>query len=69
MWTVGKRLLQHERSGMESLLAGSTGSRGLSGLSSIAKEYIGESDGKIADPSMRGPTRKDDWGQSRMALT
>ena len=51
-WTVGKRLLQHERSGMDQLLRGGTSSSD-STLASIAREYVGEIDGRIADPSMR----------------
>lgn len=51
-WTVGKRLLQHERSGMESLLAGSTSKKDES-LLGIAKEYLGVSDGKLAEPLTR----------------
>ncbi len=51
-WTVGKRLLQHERSGMDQLLRGGTSSSD-SNLASIAREYVGEIDGRIADPSMR----------------
>jgi acyl-CoA dehydrogenase len=53
-WTVGKRLLQHERSGMESLIAGgasekSDGNR----LSDVAKRFLGEDKGRIADPVQR----------------
>jgi len=51
-WTVGKRLLQHERSGMESLLAGST-SKNDESLLGIAKEYLGVTDGKLAEPLTR----------------
>ena len=51
-WTVGKRLLQHERSGMESLLAGSTSKKDES-LLGIAKEYLGVTDGKLAEPLTR----------------
>ena len=51
-WTVGKRLLQHERSGMESLLAGSTSKKDES-LLGIAKEYLGVTDGKLAEPPTR----------------
>ncbi|XOV86857.1 MAG: acyl-CoA dehydrogenase family protein [Pseudomonadota bacterium] len=68
-WTVGKRLLQHERSGMESLLAGSTGGRSLAGLSAIAKEYIGESGGKIANPSMRDRVAHYDMDSRALKLT
>jgi alkylation response protein AidB-like acyl-CoA dehydrogenase len=52
-WTVGKRLLQHERSGMESLVAGSTGGGGDSSLVDIAKEFLGTVDGKISEPITR----------------
>jgi alkylation response protein AidB-like acyl-CoA dehydrogenase len=52
-WTVGKRLLQHERSGMESLVSGSAGG-GPVGLVAAAKRSLGEGDdGCIADGSWR----------------
>lgn len=52
-WTVGKRLLQHERSGMESLVSGSA-SGGEAGLVKEAKRLLGEAAGKIADAQLRG---------------
>lgn len=52
-WTVGKRLLQHERSGMESLVAGSA-SGADAGLVPEAKRLLGEDAGKIADAELRG---------------
>jgi alkylation response protein AidB-like acyl-CoA dehydrogenase len=67
-WSVGKRLLQHERSGMESLLQGGT-SKGKSKLSGIAKEYIGETDGKIADASMRDDVLQYEMAQRSLNLT
>lgn len=67
-WTVGKRLLQHERSGMESLLQGGT-SEGKSKLSSIAKDYIGEADGKIADSAMRDQVLQYEMTQRSLNLT
>ena len=67
-WTVGKRLLQHERSGMESLLQGGT-SKGKSNLSSIAKDYIGETDGKIADSAMRDQVLRYEMAQRSLNLT
>lgn len=51
-WTVGKRLLQHERSGMESLVSGSARGQTTS-LPGTAKAILGEIDGKIADSAMR----------------
>ena len=67
-WTVGKRLLQHERSGMESLLQGGT-SEGKSKLSSIAKDYIGEAGGKIADSAMRDQVLQYEMAQRSLNLT
>ncbi len=51
-WTVGKRLLQHERSGMASLVSGST-SRHDSSLVDKARQYLGVIDGKLAEPATR----------------
>ena len=53
-WTVGKRLLQHERS----THAGLTGQRAerevrVAPLPEVAKRYAGEQDGRIADPALR----------------
>lgn len=67
-WTVGKRLLQHERSGMESLLQGGT-SKGKSKLSAIARQYLGETDGKIADASMRDSVLQYEMSQRSLNLT
>ncbi|MFU8813989.1 MAG: acyl-CoA dehydrogenase family protein [Pseudomonadales bacterium] len=50
-WTVGKRLLQHERSGMEALVAGSAAVE--SGLVAEAKRCAGVAAGRIADPDLR----------------
>ncbi len=52
-WTVGKRLLQHERSGMSSLVGNRERDPGKS-LQEVAREYVGESaDGCIDDPAIR----------------
>ncbi len=51
-WTVGKRLLQHERSGMESLVSGSSDSESDS-LVEEAKRLLGKVDGRIADDAYR----------------
>ena len=51
-WSVGKRLLQHERSGMQSLVRGSAG-EGAEDLPAQAKAALGEAAGKIADPAYR----------------
>jgi len=51
-WTVGKRLLQHERSGMSQLVGGGRVEGGPN-VSDVAKEYVGTVDGKLADPGLR----------------
>ncbi|MEM8767191.1 MAG: acyl-CoA dehydrogenase family protein [Pseudomonadota bacterium] len=51
-WTVGKRLLQHERSGMESLVSGSADSDS-SSLVAEARERFGVNDGRIDDDAYR----------------
>ncbi len=55
-WTVAKRLLQHERSGIHMLAAAVTArSAPTSGLSltEAAHQYVGTQDGRIADPQLR----------------
>ncbi len=53
-WTVGKRLLQHERSGMQALVRAATDDGGLeTSLTDVAKASLGEAEGKIADPTYR----------------
>ena len=50
-WTVGKRLLQHERA---SQTGGSRGGRAPEALSDIAKRYVGtDGQGRIADLNLR----------------
>jgi alkylation response protein AidB-like acyl-CoA dehydrogenase len=55
-WTIGKRLLQHERT---NLSGGSSGARASASLADIAKKY-GEvdADGRLADPVMRNRIAK-----------
>ncbi len=57
-WTIGKRLLQHERSGISGMGAGGASAARPVGprryyLADLAKQYIGESEEKIADPAIR----------------
>ncbi|MEM7213624.1 MAG: acyl-CoA dehydrogenase family protein, partial [Pseudomonadota bacterium] len=67
-WTVGKRLLQHERSGMESLVSGGANSNDTS-LSDVAKSFLGESDGKIADPIHRDEVTSYQMAMEALRLT
>ena len=52
-WTIAKRLLQHERQ----MISGIGGNTALSGksrsLEALAKQYVGEADGRISDPVLR----------------
>ncbi len=53
-WTVGKRLLQFERSGIGGLTGGASAADPSRTLVRVAKQYIGEAaDGSIADDAMR----------------
>jgi len=51
-WTVGKRLLQHERSGMEALVSGGAGTESDS-LVNEAKRSFGLAGGQVADAAFR----------------
>ncbi|HEX7760473.1 MAG TPA: acyl-CoA dehydrogenase family protein [Caulobacteraceae bacterium] len=54
-WTIAKRLLQHERSGLSSGGGGGGGMFGVGGsASAMAKQYVGVDDkGRIADSDLR----------------
>src|SRR3990167_2945328 len=53
-WTVAKRLLQHERSGMNGGRAGPGRFAAGTPLDKLAKDYIGvDETGRIADPDLR----------------
>ena len=51
-WTVAKRLLQHERSGISMLASGENRETGPE-LEDLARSYAGEEDGRIDDPTLR----------------
>ena len=59
-WTVAKRLLQHERSGIGALLAGGNREVGPD-PAELAKAHVGEREGRISDPWLR-----DDVARQRM---
>jgi alkylation response protein AidB-like acyl-CoA dehydrogenase len=69
-WTVGKRLLQFERSGIGGLTGGG-GRRGATGESLVraAKQYAGEVDGNIADPDLRDELLHHNMHSAAFALT
>ena len=52
-WSVGKRLLQHERASQTNARGVGAGASG-SSLADTAKQYVGtEADGRLADPDLR----------------
>ncbi|HCD27103.1 MAG TPA: acyl-CoA dehydrogenase [Gammaproteobacteria bacterium] len=51
-WTVGKRLLQFERSGIGGL-SGARAAQSGPGIADLAKTYLGEEAGRIADSAVR----------------
>jgi alkylation response protein AidB-like acyl-CoA dehydrogenase len=68
-WEIAKKLLQHERN----MVAG-IGSRGSSrnrrySMEGQAKKYVGESDGKIADASLRDRITRHKMDNQAFALT
>jgi acyl-CoA dehydrogenase len=66
-WTIAKRLLEHERR----MIAG-TGERNRGdgrALDELAKLYVGESEGRIADPSLRDRIAQQSIDTRAFALT
>ncbi len=68
-WTVGKRLLQFERSGIGGLRAGNRQASPGASLVRIAREYIGESDGRIADAQVRRTITRFNMNSAAFRLT
>ena len=65
-WTVGKRLLQYERSS----IGGRGGTRQKAKtIDEWAKEYVGEVDGRIADPAIRDSVTEQRIGDDAYQLT
>ena len=67
-WTVGKRLLQHERSGLSSLAAGRTRLAGRP-AEAMAKDYLGMHAGRLADPALRQQVLRHDINRMAFQLT
>ncbi|MDE0420301.1 MAG: acyl-CoA dehydrogenase family protein [Gammaproteobacteria bacterium] len=65
-WTVGKRLLQYERSS----IGGRGGTRQKAKtIDAWAKEYVGEVEGRIADPAVRDAVTEQRIGDDAYQLT
>ncbi|MEM7077689.1 MAG: acyl-CoA dehydrogenase family protein [Pseudomonadota bacterium] len=67
-WTVGKRLLQHERSGMESLVSGGASDDEMS-LVEQARQFMGATAGQIADPFYRNEVLQYEMNNKVFKLT
>lgn len=71
-WTVGKRLLQHERSGIHTLAAAAS-SKGRQDpgatLVDAARTYIGPKNGKLADPVRRNDIIQHEMNARAFGLT
>jgi alkylation response protein AidB-like acyl-CoA dehydrogenase len=70
-WAVGKRLLQHERSGGLRVTARRPAEKRPKGdrMGNLGKKYLGEKDGKIADPGLRDDVLRHRMSQRALALT
>lgn len=68
-WTVGKRLLQFERSGIGGLSGGARPSTPGEGLVRTAREYVGERDGRIADAEVRDTLLRHNMQRAAFQLT
>ncbi|MEQ9520658.1 MAG: acyl-CoA dehydrogenase family protein [Parvibaculum sp.] len=66
-WTIAKRLLQHEREMISGMGMGSGG--GASGISNLAKDYVGEKDGRIADATVRDSVARQRMDSHAFSLT
>ena len=72
-WTVGKRLLQHERSGIQALAQAATGraAQATTGtpIVEVAKNCVGVRDKKIDDPQLRADITAHILNNKALALT
>lgn len=66
-WTIAKRLLQHEREMISGMGMGSGG--GGTGLADLAKDYIGQADGKISDATVRDSVARQKMDSHAFGLT
>jgi alkylation response protein AidB-like acyl-CoA dehydrogenase len=67
-WTVGKRLLQFERSGIGGLAGGRRPQPG-AGLIGVARKYVGTTGDKIADSDIRDTLLRFDINRTAFGLT
>ncbi|MDZ4380139.1 MAG: acyl-CoA dehydrogenase family protein [Parvibaculum sp.] len=69
-WTIAKRLLQHEREMISGMGLGGVGAGGgIGSLEQVAKDYFGETGGRIASPSLRDHITRQKMDSKAFALT
>jgi alkylation response protein AidB-like acyl-CoA dehydrogenase len=67
-WTIAKRLLQHERDMISGMGLGS-GVGSSASLESLAKDYFGEANGRVASPALRERIAQQKMDGKAFALT
>jgi alkylation response protein AidB-like acyl-CoA dehydrogenase len=65
-WTVAKRLLQYERTTIGGI---GRGNQNVATLETLAKDYAGDADGRIADPTLRTNVLRHRMNDRAFALT
>jgi alkylation response protein AidB-like acyl-CoA dehydrogenase len=68
-WTVGKRLLQHERSGIVQLAGQATAKSDPKALAAVARAQVGDVDGRIAEPALRSEITQFEMNERALRLT
>ncbi len=68
-WSIAKRLLQHERQMISGIGGNSALGGGNKSLANQAKRYVGERDGQIDDPSLRGKVTHHNMNDRAFQLT
>ena len=68
-WSIAKRLLQHERQMISGIGGNSALGGGNRSLAIQAKNYVGEQDGRIADPSIRSDVTLHNMNDRAFQLT
>jgi alkylation response protein AidB-like acyl-CoA dehydrogenase len=68
-WTVAKRLLQYERSGIGDAPEPTKKKKRLNAYAAIAQDYIGSEDGRLADSALRDRITQHVMQERSMALT
>jgi alkylation response protein AidB-like acyl-CoA dehydrogenase len=66
-WNIAKRLLQHERASIASI--GDRPGRDTESLHDLAKRYVGESNGGLADPVLRDRVAQHEMSAHAFSLT